>query len=432
MAPIDGPYDYHRYPPRGGRKPARGQGSARPARSARNAAGDTPDKTSGIDPTDNMYDTAPTNRVSGRTRRPSNHRMRPEEFEAPHTHVRFDPADLPDRHTPPQQRPKGKHQRRKPRDRSVPLSKIWIKRARFCAVVLMIVGVGELAAAALTAKDFRVHEVEVSGLNVTSPTLVRPLAEELVGQNWIRANTKATVKQVRALPAVRSAHVERTLDWPPKLALRIEERTPFARVGAGSEWWVVDEAGVPFRRARKEDEKLYAVTSKDFKPRPGVALNRKKWEPVVAFACALSQDGGKKGTGASHWELRRIYFDKDGFASLRLEGGAHDELLVRLGAGRWPEKLKRAHQALAWFEKTGSRASELNLVSYNMPVWTPRMPSAATATDGASATGTEPAERAVGPQRPVDDELPEGAPSTTKPSIGREQPDQTDEGRSDL
>jgi hypothetical protein len=63
--------------------------------------------------------------------------------------------------------------------------------------------------------------------------------------------------------------------------------------------------------------------------------------------------------------------DKRGFASLRLQDGAHDEMLVRLGSGRWPAKLRRARAAIAYFDSTGRHAKALSLVSFNMPTWTP-------------------------------------------------------------
>jgi hypothetical protein len=360
---------------------------------------------------DEIYGATRSNRVSaGRraARRGTRHHLDATEPDEPHVHVRLDPADLPERHTPPGKRRSGS---RSSRRHHAPAGKPLWKRARRLAAFLVLVGVVELTAAALTSHDFRVQAVEISGLDVTAPTAVRPYADELVGQNWLRANTADTLKAVRALPAVRSASVERTLQWPPQLELRVEERQPFARVGAGGDWWVVDEEGVPFRRARKADERLYAVTSTALAPQPGVALRHDSWEPVVTFARALSQDDGASGGKGRQWALRRIYFDKDGFASLRLEGGTHDELLVRLGAGRWPEKLQRAHQALEWFEQTGSRASELNHVSYNMPVWTPRIASG----NGQSATH----------------ETDSGKPDSGKPDSGKPISSEPDSGKTD-
>jgi hypothetical protein len=166
---------------------------------------------------------------------------------------------------------------------------------------------------------------------------------------------------------VREAHIVRVLDWPPRLAISITERRPFARVGAGQNWWVVDDQGMPFRAATAGDAALYAVTGSKLHPVLGRALPAEAWRPAVQFAAALANDHHGR-----QWNLRRIYIDKYGFASLRLSGGVHDEMLVQLGTEHWPEKLKRARQALAYFEETGRRAATLNLVSFSMPTWTPR------------------------------------------------------------
>jgi hypothetical protein len=102
---------------------------------------------------------------------------------------------------------------------------------------------------------------------------------------------------------------------------------------------------------------------------------------VREFALSLSRSE-QKGT---RWSLRRLYFDKQGFASLRLTGGAHDEMLIQMGSDNWSKKLQRARQALTYFEATGRRAAVLNLISYSMPTWTPHpeQKSANTATNAA-------------------------------------------------
>ena len=78
------------------------------------------------------------------------------------------------------------------------------------------------------------------------------------------------------------------------------------------------------------------------------------------------------------WDLRRIYLDKNGAASLRVgaEGAlkTHAELLIRLGEEDWLAKLKQARLALAYFERTGRKASELDLVSGEHPRWSPQEP----------------------------------------------------------
>lgn len=239
------------------------------------------------------------------------------------------------------------------------------RRLRFLLVILCIAGGGWGLFQALTSPEFHVASVSVSGSQVTSEKELFRIQQSLIGQNWLRAETDTAHQKLMALPTVKNARVTHAVYWPPRLHIHIEERQPFARVGSGKSWWVVDESGVPFRRAEeKKDHTLYALTGPKLLPRLGVPLPKEQWHPSVRLLRALEQE-------RELWSLRRIYLDKNGFASLRLQGGAHDEMLIRLGADRWEDKLARARTALAYIEGIGERAKSLNLVSYNMPQWTP-------------------------------------------------------------
>jgi cell division protein FtsQ len=254
------------------------------------------------------------------------------------------------------------------------------KVARFLALILLLAGGVELGVAALTSPRFEVAEVTVSGTRITPVDEVIAVQQTLVGQNWVRAKTGDAQKKLQAIPTVKNVHVVRALHWPPSLHIRIEERVPFARVGAGDAWWMVDESGVPFRRARETDADFYALTSPKLQPQPGVALAKTEWQSCVRLVRALNESGSTPG---DKWHLRRVYFDKNGFAALRVQGGSQDELLIRLGADRWEEKLQLARVALTFFERSGKRAQSLNLVSYNVPQWTPRQSAEAGSTPDA-------------------------------------------------
>lgn len=253
-----------------------------------------------------------------------------------------------------------------PRRQSHPRSPFW-KIVRRAVLVLAFFGVAELVVASLTAEPFQVKKLEVSGCTITEGDHVLQLAQPLVGQNFIRANTRKISREIETIPTVGKAYVSRVIDWPPRLHITIEERQAFAQVGAGNNWFVVDKSGVAFRPAGSEDTGLYAITSPKLGPELGAALPAEEWRPVVEITNALQTQGGQ------NWKLRRIYFDKDGSAALRLSGGYHDETLIRLGGDHWEQKLVRAREALDFFEQNGKHAAVLNLVSYEMPQWTPRV-----------------------------------------------------------
>jgi cell division septal protein FtsQ len=282
-------------------------------------------------------------------------------------------------------RPAPKQRRRLP---------VWMKRLY---MLIGVIFVGELGFATLTAPQMNIKAVSITGAESTPENVLRPIAQKLLGQNLLRANRKAVEKAVEALPTVAYAHVARLPVWPPKAQLQITERQPVLKVGSGNDWWVVDANGIPFRRAAPEDDKLYQVVAPNFTPEQGKKLDAKAWmradrlneailadNQIAASAKSDSQNSTADTDKAPFWQLRRIYFDKSGLASLRVTGKgeltAHNEMLIRLGDEGWTEKLARARVALGYFERTGRHATELDLVSLDYPVW--RSVPAQIATDG--------------------------------------------------
>ena len=110
------------------------------------------------------------------------------------------------------------------------------KVVRFLALVLFVAGGVELGFAALTSPRFKVAEVTISGAQITPAEDVTAVEKNLVGQNWLRAKTSVALKKLLAIPSVKNAQIVRALHWPPSLHIALEERAPFARVGAGNDW----------------------------------------------------------------------------------------------------------------------------------------------------------------------------------------------------
>ena len=264
------------------------------------------------------------------------------------------------------------------------------KRAWRAARYLLAIGALALTFTILTSPKFAVKKVDVPrDLTVTPPAVVAKVASGLIGQNWLRARTRLATRQLEALPMVRGASIVRELRWPPRMELQIDERKAYARVGAGDQWWVVDENGIPFRPAVADDGKLNAITGRALSPKLGAALPHDAWEPVLQFTGALNQDN-RRGQA---WEVQRIYFDDFGNASLRLADKSHNKMLIRLGSDRWNDKLTRARAALAYFAETGRDAEVLDLRLYSRPLWKPRTTDAAADARGeqadANSTGVE-------------------------------------------
>lgn len=249
-------------------------------------------------------------------------------------------------------------------------------------VLLTVWGVGT----ALTAPQFNVNRVEITGAQRTSPQKVQSLTHQLVGQNVFLAPKSRIESELKAIPIVADAHIARAWSWPPHMKVQIAERQPLLQVGSGTTWWVADAQGVAFRRADRNDSDLEMLTSPELKPVIGKTLPAAQWKRARQLEEALAADnalaaresgGSASGVGQrKFWDLRRVYLDENSAAALRVSAtGAlkqHGETLIRLGEEGWPEKLKQARVALAFFERTGRKASELDLVSSEHPRWRPK------------------------------------------------------------
>ena len=237
-------------------------------------------------------------------------------------------------------------------------------RSAFAVLTVLAVGTGVLA---FTRPEMNIQSVKISGAHLTDPQVLARVQTSLVGKNILREGLSKTEKFLASQPPIESVKIGRLASWPPQISVSIAERIPFARVGDDTNWWVIDKSGVPFRRAQKLDEKLHAIYFENVLPIAGKSLPTPTWNRALQFVRVLDDE---KRAG-NEWKLRRIYFDRHGFASLRLTGGAHNETLVQLGNDDWRRKLARARAAFAYFERTGRRASRLNLITYTLPVYTP-------------------------------------------------------------
>jgi len=247
---------------------------------------------------------------------------------------------------------------------------LW-KKLRGICMLLIFLGAVELGAASLTASHFNVTGVRLEGLSATPVEPVQQISQKLIGQNWFRANSRSVIQSIEKIPTVQSVRVRRVLTWPPQLKVVVQERQPVAIVGGGAQWWKVDAQGMPFQMVNNPGgTNLNAVTGPNFHLQLGKPLPQAQWQQVSQLINTMQTDQQLSRNGF-RWDLRRVYFDRNGNVSLRLKDAPHQELLLQLGNDQWPAKLIRARQALSYLDKTGQRAKVLNFVSYKIPTWIP-------------------------------------------------------------
>ena len=247
---------------------------------------------------------------------------------------------------------------------------LW-KKLRGICMLLIFLGVVELGAASLTASHFNVKGVRLEGLSATPAAPIQKISQKLIGQNWFRANSSQVIQTIKKIPTVDSVRVRRVIAWPPQLKVVVQERQPVVIIGGGNQWWKVDAKGVPYQSVNQPDAtNLDAVTGPNFHLVLGKPLPQAQWQDITQLLNTMQADQ-QLSANSFRWDLRRVYFDRNGNVSLRLKDAPHQELLVQLGNDQWPAKLIRARQALAYLDKTGQHAKVLNFVSYKIPTWIP-------------------------------------------------------------
>jgi cell division protein FtsQ len=110
------------------------------------------------------------------------------------------------------------------------------------AAVAIVAG---LAWALLGSSLLVVRSVEVTGAHLVSKAAVLQAAAIQRGTPLIRVNGAAVAHRVEQLTPVQSVQVSR--DWPDKIVIRVQERSPALAVAAAGGFGLVDRYGVVVR-----------------------------------------------------------------------------------------------------------------------------------------------------------------------------------------
>jgi cell division septal protein FtsQ len=93
---------------------------------------------------------------------------------------------------------------------------------------------------------FAVRTVEITGGSEAVRTAVREAAQTAEGESLVALDGKSLVRELEALPSVRSASYDRA--FPSTLRLFVRPELPVGIVRLGAERWVVSERGRIIRR----------------------------------------------------------------------------------------------------------------------------------------------------------------------------------------
>jgi cell division protein FtsQ len=99
--------------------------------------------------------------------------------------------------------------------------------------------------------------VEISGDETITREQILEAADVDLGTPLMRLDIDAIQQRVAAMPAVAAVTVHRS--WPHTVSIEVTERRPIAAVRQQGSWWVMDGAGVVFRRTDGREPSLPAV-----------------------------------------------------------------------------------------------------------------------------------------------------------------------------
>jgi cell division protein FtsQ len=175
--------------------------------------------------------------------------------------------------------------------------------------------------AASAAAGLTVREVYVVNRAVAAPAQLAEALGVKLGDPLLAAEPAAIAARLEALPAVRSARVERR--FPGTLVVALEERKPFALWQSGQRMQVIDRDGVVIaREAIERHAKLPLVVGADANLRAVEILSALESAPAVA----------RHVTAARLVNARRWDLVLDGGIIVRLPANNVDESLNRLSA----------------------------------------------------------------------------------------------------
>jgi len=214
---------------------------------------------------------------------------------------------------------------------------------------------GPVAIAVRSTKDFiadnryfAVRQIEVHGGDKVGGDEIVAMAGLRQGMNIWKVDAVAIEKKIAKHPWVRRVVVRR--DFPRRIVIDVEERTPKAIVGAGKLYYI-DADGVVFKEVESGENIKYPMLTGIYAQALmyGDPAARKRIRDAIRLADLMAQH--------SH-ALSEIHFE------------APDRLVVyptkfpvawRLGWGEWEEKIARLDRLLALWKGNEERLASLDM-----------------------------------------------------------------------
>jgi cell division protein FtsQ len=208
------------------------------------------------------------------------------------------------------------------------------RRRRWPWAVLAVLAVIALAGLTAASPLLNVDRIVVRGAERTPVEQVRERSGLRTGESMLAVPTGTAADRVEELPWVRSVAVRR--EWPDRVVVQVEERTPVAALaGDGGRWLLVDEDGRRLARVRRPPADVVVIEGLGARGDPGTRVDDK-----AAGAVEVS----RRLPPALRMRLPRIQVDPDGRLEVALRVEEERDAVAVLGR---PEALRDKLLSLA-------------------------------------------------------------------------------------
>lgn len=226
-------------------------------------------------------------------------------------------------------------------------------------LALGLVAVGRLL---VTAPLFLVRSVEITGLARMSESEARATSGIAPGIHLFSIDPDQVRERLEALPQVKRAHV--ILEFPNRVTIVVEERTPFALAQAGGLVWIDEEGAVLEDQPRPIVQALPLISGLSAEElTPGRRVPSDRLRAALQLIRAIVRSGGRLVSEISEVNVTR----PEAPLLYTLEG-----VEVKLGGEAWAERLGRLEGLLGQLKNPKEPLASVDLRFDNLVVLAPK------------------------------------------------------------
>jgi len=198
---------------------------------------------------------------------------------------------------------------------------------------------------------FQISGIDVRGVSRVGEEDIKAIAGVFTGQHIFRADIQGAARRARSHPWVKNVKIERRL--PNRISMLIEERVPVVIVEAGGGRFLADADGMIIERLQKNAPgawPLPVMTMRGGSLRAGEEIRSEEFAEAFTLVQELRKRGG--------WRLEDVVIRADSASSLTIVYAGHE---IRIGAGRYDEKLHRLSEVMTDIKRRGIQFAYVDL-----------------------------------------------------------------------